>query len=643
MDYAFNIGVNICMMEPCQISEGDVKTQLKAIKKGKAPGPDEIKNELFKFLLEDRYFISKLAELLNEILEIGEVPESWLWSITNLIDKLRKPTPKDLRPIALMNSSYKKFMGIMKSKIEHHLKINNCTSDLQSGSTKHRRTSDNLFILKYCLQKIYKSKEKLYLVTVDFSKAFDSIKRHKLIEILKKYKIDHKIIQIVSKIYSNDKTELKLNNKNYAAVNITSGIKQGCNASALFFNLVTYYILEKIQRSELGYRDEIIKVPALFYVDDGLLLAKTKEEAIRLINLVERVSEECGLKLNRSKCKIMVFNGNETDEKIGNIDVVDSFRYLGVEIINKKKLFKLQIEKSLGKAQKMSNLLYMVLGNSCNRLLIGKTFWKGLALATFMYGQEVIMYSKADIEKLQRIDNKAYRTILNLPIYTAVEFLRGEIGCLSVMAREIKNKLSYLKHIMTGQGNEIVKKIVEEGKFKREMDWIIRVEDYLMEIGIDYNYIVNNKIETIKGKVNNWDTEKWKNGMDCKATLKYYSQVKQNVKEEKWIRNGVRWSIMLKARSNTLKLRWREWGLEEDKLCLLCRGGLETLEHFVLDCPELEDVRMRYVELQRPMVEERDQIMINLLMFDEEDAEYHVNILWELWSKRGKLNASRQS
>ena len=343
------------------------------------------------------------------------------------------------------------------------------------------------------------------------------------------------------------------------------------------------------------------------------------------------------MKLNRAKCKIMVFNESETDEKIVDIEVVENFKYLGVEIINKRKLFKFQTKKSLDKAQKMSNLLYMTLGNSCNRLLIGKTFWKGLAIPRFMYGQDVILYTKADIESLQRIDNKAYRSILQLPIYTAVEFLRGEIGCSSVMARELKNKLLYLKHIISGDGNKIVKKIVSEGKFKGELNWIVKVEDYMNELGIDYNYILNNKAETIREKVNEWDTQQWIGGMEGKSTLKYYRKAKQGVKEEKWIRNGVRWNVMEKARSNTLRLRWRNWALDDEKICLLCGCGVETLEHFILDCCKLEQIRIKYVELQRPMIEQRDEIMVSLLMFDEKDAEHHVSIVWEMWRERGRL------
>ena len=44
----------------------------------------------------------------------------------------------------------------------------------------------------------------MYLISVDFAKAFDSTKRSTLIFALKKYKIHSQIIDVIAQIYSND-------------------------------------------------------------------------------------------------------------------------------------------------------------------------------------------------------------------------------------------------------------------------------------------------------------------------------------------------------------------------------------------------------------------------------------------------------
>ena len=134
-------------------------------------------------------------------------------------------------------------------------------------------------------------------------------------------------------------------------------------------------------------------------MDDGILLAKNKDEASSMLNIVEKVSEECGLKLNKQKCKILIFNNKDKLEKLNNIDVVEEITYLGINIRSKRKWYSENNKKNIEKANKLCNNLYSVLGNSCNKMLIGKTYWKSLALANFLYCQEIIIFNKTDIQK----------------------------------------------------------------------------------------------------------------------------------------------------------------------------------------------------------------------------------------------------
>ena len=50
-------------------------------------------------------------------------------------------------------------MGILKCKIEDHIKKNNYINDLQTGATQGRRVTENIFILQYCLDKTFKDKK----------------------------------------------------------------------------------------------------------------------------------------------------------------------------------------------------------------------------------------------------------------------------------------------------------------------------------------------------------------------------------------------------------------------------------------------------------------------------------------------------
>ena len=89
---------------------------------------------------------------------------------------------------------------------------------------------DNLFTLQYCIERSFKLRRPLIVTCLDYSKAFDSIKREKLIETLIHYKVHYKIIEVVANIYNDDYTEIKFRNIR-KRIEITTGIMQGSTGS----------------------------------------------------------------------------------------------------------------------------------------------------------------------------------------------------------------------------------------------------------------------------------------------------------------------------------------------------------------------------------------------------------------------------
>ena len=69
-----------------------------------------------------------------------------------------------------------------------------------------------------------------------------------------------------------------------------------------------------------------------------------------------------------------------------------------------------------------------VIEKSCHRVMMGKTYWKGVVLPRPLYGAEVIDMKVEEIDKLQKAENTAMRRILKAPKWTAQAAIRGEIG-----------------------------------------------------------------------------------------------------------------------------------------------------------------------------------------------------------------------
>ena len=167
---------------------------------------------------------------------------------------------------------------------------------------------DNLKIIDFCIQETYMSKKELYVLAIDFRKAFDSVDRRMLIMILKELKIDPRIIQVIYNVYNEDVTKLILDREELDEIEVSNGIRQGCSCSALLFVIVTYKIIKEIQISKKGYRDQDFYIPCIFYADDGLILGRSREEICKMMEILERSAGSCGLKLNRGKCQILVYN-----------------------------------------------------------------------------------------------------------------------------------------------------------------------------------------------------------------------------------------------------------------------------------------------------------------------------------------------
>ena len=149
-------------MEEPEITVQDVKQQIKRIKEKKSPGPDGMKPDILKILGTDDQCTQVFTCALNKIIKQEEMsPNSWALSKTVMVPKKKKPTIRDLRPIALTNATYKLFMGILKTKVEHHIRQIQQESEVQAGFTKNRRLADNLYILDYCIKESFKKKKPL--------------------------------------------------------------------------------------------------------------------------------------------------------------------------------------------------------------------------------------------------------------------------------------------------------------------------------------------------------------------------------------------------------------------------------------------------------------------------------------------------
>ena len=512
------------------IEEEDVEKVLRGLKSRKAAGVDGLRSELYKELATSNISIRALRVAMEKVINEGGEPTSWKKSRTKMIEKKKKPTVEDLRPIALTDVSYKMMMSIVKEKVEEHIVENKMRRDEQAGFTKGREILDNLMILQECVRQSYSRKEELVVIAIDFKKAYDSIKRETVLEVMKDYKMKVELIEFIKRLYSGDSTRLEVGDIE-VDMKIDCGIRQGCTASPVIFKMITYKIIEELKRKAGGVMIGDTTINNLFFADDGLLLAKGVEEAKKLVRILKESTKKYGLEMNTAKSKCLIYNEKETIIEMEGMEVVKEIKYLGVKVENKRGLYEGQRKGMIEKVKRMSNMAYSVMEKSCHKVLIGKVYWKSIVLPSVLFAMEVIDLREEDIEKMQRQENLMMRRMLRAPKYATKVGMRGEIGMGTMKSRIVRGRMQYLRRKMQGN-NELIKRVIRNMKMNN-IGWWKRTQRYMEWANITWEQIIVMTEEEVRKKITERVEEEWRGELQEKSTMWLYRMYKDEMREER--------------------------------------------------------------------------------------------------------------
>ena len=200
-------------------------------------------------------------------------------------------------------------------------------------------------------------------------------------------------------------------------------------------------------------------------------------EIEKMMDMIERKTAEIGMSVNKNKCNVLVFNNKLDVGSIKGINVVKDVKYLGVKLSSGRDVFRKHREDVKTRARKMSNMTYSVIHKACNKVLIGKTYWKSVVMPGLLYGSSVFCWNENDIGRLQKCENAVWRCVLGAPSYAPLVTLQGEVGSSSMKARDIKVKLNYEKHVRKGE-NELLRRMYDDMYEWNKCKWLETVRGY---------------------------------------------------------------------------------------------------------------------------------------------------------------------
>ena len=156
------------------------------------------------------------------------------------------------------------------------------------------------------------TKNKVAIVSLDLSKAFDSINHSLLLKKLKSFNLHQESIDFTESYLSNRKQVTKISKYTSTEEEIKSGVPQGSILGPFLFLCFVNDLPEIF--------DENCKF--LAYADDTQLLVcdtdieKLKEKVEMVIDSAQKWYEKNGMKNNSSKSEILVISNKKTDKII---------------------------------------------------------------------------------------------------------------------------------------------------------------------------------------------------------------------------------------------------------------------------------------------------------------------------------------
>ncbi len=136
-------------------------------------------------------------------------------------------------------------MGANLITVWRTTRVDNCRAlraKAFAGFRKNYRTTDNIFVPRSLIEKQKQARQKggsgkLYCCFVDFKKAFDTVPRALLWQVLEDLGVQGRVLDIIKSMYAHDSAAVRKSEGLSEIFRCLMGVKQGCLLSPALFGL----------------------------------------------------------------------------------------------------------------------------------------------------------------------------------------------------------------------------------------------------------------------------------------------------------------------------------------------------------------------------------------------------------------------
>ena len=392
-----------------------------------------------------------LAQMFQSYISVGKLPSCWKTAIvTPIYKKGPSSDPNNYRPISQTSIFYKLLERVLVADITFYMMQKGSITRHQHGFINRRSTTTNLLETMSDWTLSIDNKQTQSIVYVDFSKAFDSVSRPKLITKLQGYGISGDLLNLISDFLSNRSQRTRIGRSLSESVDLTSGIVQGSCLGPLLF-LIFINDLADIFDNE---------VTPKFYADDLKLYTSIESnlDNARLQRNIDRLvdwASKWQLPISIQKCQVMQVGNKRRSEPIKTVislgtavlPTCNTIRDLGIHVDDELK-FSEHINLIVSKALSRSYLL-----RKCFVSRDRDTLVKGFTV----YVRPLLEYCSTvwsphlhkDIEAIERVQRRFTKYLPGLRSYDYTDRLKI-VGLERLEIRRIRFDLIMAYKIIFG-------------------------------------------------------------------------------------------------------------------------------------------------------------------------------------------------
>jgi hypothetical protein len=258
--------------------------------------------------------------------------------------------------------------------------------------------------------------EAVHQLFIDIKKAYDSVRREVLYNILIEFGIPMKPVRLVQMCLNETYSRVWVGKHLSDTFPIKNGLKQGDALSPYIFNFALEYAIRGIQANQEGLK-LIGTNHLLVYADDVNILGKSINAIKKSTEALVVASKEIGLEVNVEKSKYMVMSRNQNAGQNHKIKIdnksferVEQFKYLGTNLTNRN-----SIQEEIKSRLKSGNACYHPVQDLLSSSLLLKNtkfkIYRTIILPVVLYGCEAWSFTQRDEHSLRVFENRVLRRI----------------------------------------------------------------------------------------------------------------------------------------------------------------------------------------------------------------------------------------